>query len=154
MWVCMIFYEAFIRSRLTYACQTWTLTVEQFRKLDSADVHLKRRMINNGFRRRPIENDDDEGKIMPYVYYNEDVHRITKSSILSNYIKKQRTKFAAHIIRCPNTRNNSCLTVINTRNPETELDLCLNKLSSTPKSRETSSSSLPETENFKIENEN
>ena len=101
----MIFYEAFIRSRLTYACQTWTLTVEQFRKLDSADVHLKRRMINNGFRRRPIENDDDEGKIMPYVYYNEDVHRITKSSKLSTYIKKQRTKFAAHIIRCPNTRH-------------------------------------------------
>ena len=107
-----MFFNAFIRSRMTYACQTWTLTVEQLRKLDAADAYLKRRMIRNGFKRRGDEVDDDENSNpLKYVYYNSDVFKFCKnrsgqpSTAVSEFINKQRQKFVAHTIRQPNSRH-------------------------------------------------
>ena len=102
MWVRILFFNAFIRSRLTYACQTWTLTSRQSASLDSANAYLLRRMIRAGFKRHPNETDDI---IMPYVYSNAQVYKITNTSELHHFVDKQRTKFAAHIIRQPNSRH-------------------------------------------------
>ena len=102
MWIRQIFYNSFIRSRLTYACQTWTLTCEQTRKLNSTHVYLLRRMIRGGFKRQINETAEH---IMPRVYNAEKVLKICNASELSEFINKQRTKFAAHIIRQPNTRH-------------------------------------------------
>ena len=105
-----MFYDAFIRSRMTYACQTWTLTKEQIRRLDAADAYLKRRMIRNGFKR--LGTDDPENSYpQAYFYSNSDVYKFVKnrkgrpSPPLSEYINHQRTKFAAHICRQPNKRH-------------------------------------------------
>ena len=43
------FLNSFVCSRLTYACQNWNLTVDQFEKLDVMYHNLLRRMIRGGF---------------------------------------------------------------------------------------------------------
>lgn len=102
-WIRMKFYNAFIRSRLTYACQTWTLTKQQANSLDSAHAHFLRRMTKSGFRRRISDSEDEISQ--KYVYYNTDLFKFFKSGPVSTYIDKQRQKFAAHIIRQPNSRH-------------------------------------------------
>ena len=97
IWIRQMFYNAFIRSRLTYACQTWTLTCEQTRKLNSTHVYLLRRMIRGGFKRQTSETADH---VMPHVYNAGNILKIC-----SEFINKQRIKFAAHIIRQPNSRH-------------------------------------------------
>ena len=114
MWTRLTFYNAFIRSRMTYACQTWTLTSEQTRKLVAADADLKRRMIRGAFRRIGGETSEVVDTIenpQKYIYDNNSVYKFCKtrdqkpSEPLSVYINKQRQKFAAHIIRQPNNRH-------------------------------------------------
>ena len=111
MWIRLIFYNAFIRSRMTYACQTWTLTAEQIRKLNSADADLKRRMIRGGFKRIGGDVTDENSNPQRYIYSNLDIYKFCKtrngetSQQLSTYINKQRQKFAAHTIRQPNNRH-------------------------------------------------
>ena len=111
MWIRMMFYNAFVRSRMTYACQTWTLTAKQMGDLNSADAYLKRRMIRNGFKRRG-ENDSDLSRPpLAYFYSNSDIYKFCKSKNgepsqpLSEFINKQRQKFTAHTIRQPNSRH-------------------------------------------------
>ena len=109
-WIRMLFYNAFIRSRLTYACQTWTLTKSQIGKLNSTHSTFLRRMARNGFRRRipvsEVETTENESEIpRSYFYYNTDLYKIFKTSQVSDYIDTQRKKFAAHIIRQPNSRH-------------------------------------------------
>ena len=104
MWIRMLFYNSLIRSRLTYACQTWSLSQKQFALLNSTHAHFLRRMINNGFKRLPNNTDDPE-KCMPYHYHNTDIFQICKSAELADFINKQRQKFAAHIIRSSNSRH-------------------------------------------------
>ena len=111
MWIRMMFFNAFIRSRMTYACQTWTLTVEQLRKLDAADAYLKRRMIRNGFKRQGDDDDDENSNPMRYIYHNSHVFNFCKnrsglpSPAISEFINTQRQKFVAHTIRQPNFRH-------------------------------------------------
>ena len=129
MWIRLIFYNAFIRSRMTYACQTWTLTAEQTRKLNSADADLKRRMIRGGFKRVGGEITEENGNPKKYLYTNPDIYKFCKSrngaqsEPLSTYINKQRQKFTAHIIRQPNSRHTKQLLfnddmAPNSRNPK------------------------------------
>ena len=110
MWIRMMFFNAFVRSRMTYACQTWTLTAKQMADLNTADAYLKRRMIRNGFKRR---GDDDPENATPlaYFYSNSDVYKFCRSKNgipskpLSEFINQQRQKFTAHTIRQPNSRH-------------------------------------------------
>ena len=90
-----LFYNAFIRSQLTYACQTWTLTCEQTRQLNSTHVYLLRRMIRGGFKRQTSESAEH---IMPRVYNAEKVLKLSGSSFVCkkpyttrNYTTRART---------------------------------------------------------------
>ena len=75
---------------------------EQTRKLNSTHVYLLRRMIRGGFKRQTSETADH---VMPHVYNAGNVLKICNASELSEFINKQRIKFAAHIIRQPNSRH-------------------------------------------------
>ena len=44
--------NALVRSRLTYGCQVWTLSTEQWRRINSFYCGLLRRMVRGGFKRR------------------------------------------------------------------------------------------------------
>ena len=42
----------YLRSRLTYACQTWHLTQSQYNKIDAAQRKLLRKMVVGGEKRK------------------------------------------------------------------------------------------------------
>ena len=49
----VVILNALVRSRLTYGCQTWTLSAEQKRKINSFYCGLLRRLVRGGFKRKP-----------------------------------------------------------------------------------------------------
>ena len=104
----IVFLLAYVRSRLTYNCQNWTLTAEQFRKLDSTWMIFLRKMIRRGFERHGQENDEDDENDdnFKFRYRNSEVLEICKADYVSIFIRKQQRNYAAHVIRA----DNSCST--------------------------------------------
>merc|ERR1711894_106712 len=47
----MRYFDCFVRSRLTYGCQTWILTQQQYDRLEACQRKLIRHMIRGGFKR-------------------------------------------------------------------------------------------------------
>ena len=45
-------FNALVRSRLTYSCQAWSLTIRQLDRISSAYTMMLRKMVKNGFKRR------------------------------------------------------------------------------------------------------
>ena len=92
------FLNSFVRSRLTYSCQNWNLTLRQYEKLDVTYRNLLRRMVRGGFKRRG--NDDSDFR---YKLSNDKIHNICGTSnvrILSKINKK-----ASHVVRMPSERS-------------------------------------------------
>ena len=63
----VLFKEMFIRFHLqinvpkprqTYSCQTGNLTKQQMNKINSANRNMLRKMVNNGFKRKNVSEDD------------------------------------------------------------------------------------------------
>ena len=92
----IMFYNAFIRSRLTYACQTWTLTQAQSAELDAANTKLLRRMVRGGHKRRETPESDEIS--MAYLHKTPAILKVCQSVPLSSYINSQRTKFVSHLL--------------------------------------------------------
>ena len=103
------FYEVYIRSRLCYCCETWTLTVKQMNHIESAHIQLLRRMIRGGMERRSSKQDIKAAKKgedieinWAWKFTNEIILSISKSPSLTTFIPKQNLKWVAHICRAPN----------------------------------------------------
>ena len=88
------FLQAFVRSRMCYSAQAWTIKEQEMKVFESKWHGFLRRMINGGFARK---NDG-----MSYRYTNEDLIRITGTNSIRNFIQKQQLKFLAHICRMNN----------------------------------------------------
>lgn len=101
------YYNVFIRSRLTYGAQTWHLTLAQLNKIDAAHRKMLRRMIVGGQKRIGGDVDDEDSFKMKIG--TDRLLEICKSQNISEFIRKQQTKFAAHIIRQPNSSQNKQL---------------------------------------------
>ena len=98
----MAYFNIFIRSRLTYACQTWHLAQSQFNKIDAAQRKLLRKMVVGGEKRKPQNNEGDEIDYRMKIN-TEKLLKICKCENISEFVKKQQIKYAAHIIREPNS---------------------------------------------------
>ena len=72
------FLNSFVRSRFTYSCQNWNLTVIKVEKLDFTYWKLLRRMISVGFKRIG----DDYGDFR-YKFNDEKVNAIWCTSVLA-----------------------------------------------------------------------
>ena len=83
--------NSLIRSRLTYACQTWSLTAKQYNLLDATYNRMLRMMIRKGFKRK--ENS------WAYVLSNKDMCEICGTGSVSDFIHQQQKKYIAHVIR-------------------------------------------------------
>ena len=94
----MVFLRAYVRSRLTFNCQSWVLNLHQYRKIDATWRLFLRKMLRNGFRRK-FPNDENSFKLF---YSNNDIHRICKSRDVSEFIKIQQRNYAAHLVRSDN----------------------------------------------------
>ena len=84
-------YNALIRSRLTYGCQTWTLNSSQLRRLSSFHCGLLRRMVRGGFKRQ-----DDR---MAFKFTNNAILELCKTESIETFIARQQKNFLAHIVR-------------------------------------------------------
>ena len=87
--------DALVRSRLTYACQSWTVTQTQMQRLTSCYCSMIRKMIKGGYRR--------EKDSWRFALSNEDLLKIAKSEGIAEYVKRQQRNYAAHIIRKDNS---------------------------------------------------
>ena len=84
-------FNALVRSRLTYSCQTWTLTKKQTSRMNAAYVSLLRRMVRGGFARK-------EGTYH-YELTNSDIIKKCETEDIHAFMARQQRNFAAHIIR-------------------------------------------------------
>ena len=103
------FYEVYIRSRLCYCCETWTLTNKQLNHIESAHIQLLRRMTRGGMERISSKQDikaakNDEEMVINWAWKrsNEQIIAISKTVSLKYYISKQNLKWVSHICRAPN----------------------------------------------------
>ena len=88
--------NALVRSRLTYSCQTWTLTKRQTSHTNAIYVSMLRKMVRGGYRR----------KIGTYHYElsNSDILQKCKTEDIYQFIARQQRNFIAHVIRGENNR--------------------------------------------------
>ena len=88
-------FNALVRSRLTYGCQTWVLTNQQTDRIRACYNTMLRKMIRNGFKRKPDE--------FSYVMTNEVILQLCKTTPLNAFIEKQQKTYLAHVIRSDDT---------------------------------------------------
>ena len=89
-------FNSLVRNRLTYSCQTWTLTKRQASHVNAAYVSMLRRMVRGGFRRK-------DGTYH-YELSNVDIIRKCKTENIYQYVARQQRNFIAHVIRGDNKR--------------------------------------------------
>lgn len=114
--------EACVRSRLLYSVQAWEITSSELRKIESIWHNFLRRMIKNGFKRKNVpmeyskglkrskkskkENETDTAEPddldWSYIFSNDRLRMISKTSSISNFCKKQHLQYIAHITRLGN----------------------------------------------------
>ena len=95
------FLEACVRSRLTYATQSWRPNEHQMKKLESCWFGFLRRMIKGGFRRKPADNEGDTN--ISFVYSSLEVEAIVKSKPLRVFMDSQYLRYIGHVCRRNNT---------------------------------------------------
>ena len=86
--------DALVRSRLTYACQSWTVNQTQMQRLTSCYCSMIRKMIKGGYRR--------EKDSWRFCLSNDNLLKIAKSEGLEVFVRRQQRNYAAHIIRKEN----------------------------------------------------
>ena len=83
--------NALVRSRLTYACQAWSLAEKQLLRITSVYFGMLRRMTRNGFKRK--ENS------YAYIYSNKQLTEMAGTEHPRSFINRLQRSFTAHIIR-------------------------------------------------------
>jgi hypothetical protein len=90
-----MFLETYVRSRMCYSVQAWTLKENEMKMFESKWNGFLRRMTNGGFLRK--------GDTMSFRYSNVDILRITGAKPIRSYILDQQIKYLAHVCRMNNT---------------------------------------------------
>ena len=88
------FLNSFVRSRLTYACQSWNPTVFQLERLDSAYRRFLWRMVRNG-----LKFLDEDGGDYRMLIDNIRLHRLCGTSDVSSFLRQQQQNYMAAVMR-------------------------------------------------------
>ena len=83
--------NSLVRSRLTYGCQVWSLTANQYGLLNATYNRMLRIMVRNGFKRK-----DDS---WAFVLTNIEMYKICGTENLEAFINRQQRAYVAHIVR-------------------------------------------------------
>ena len=115
----IVFLYSYVRSRMTYGCQCWSVTQVNLDKLGRSYRLMLRKMVWGGFRRIDKQNNDFRYKIS-----NQLLHQNCQTEDISTYIRNQQVNFLAHIAR----KSNDCTTKQKTfeKNPNTRRGRKLN----------------------------
>ena len=87
--------NSLVRSRIVYSCQTWSTTKTQLNRMNALYMSFIRKMTSGGYNRK---ND-----AWSYIYSNDDLLRISQTTDLTTYIKRQQRTFVCNIVRKDNT---------------------------------------------------
>ena len=106
--------EACVRSRLLYSVQAWELSAKELKKIETIWHGFLRKMIANGFKRKNVplaylkakrsnpDTPEPDDLDWSYVFTNNQLEQITKTSSISNLCKTQHLKYIAHVTRLTN----------------------------------------------------
>ncbi len=112
--------ESCVRSRLLYSVQAWQLSTSELRKIQSIWHGFLRKMVTNGFKRKNVpkeyQNRKSKAKSIKakedlpkpddlnwaFIFSNEHLETITKTSNITNFCKQQHLKYLAHVTRLGN----------------------------------------------------
>ena len=83
--------DSMVRSRVTYSCQTWSITKTQLNRLQSLYMSFIRKMVNGGYKRKGED-------LWSYLYTNDDLLKVSGASNLTSYVQRQQYDFAIRII--------------------------------------------------------
>ena len=91
----LMFYNAFVRSRLCYCCSCWVVNGKQRDKVESCQVKHLRSMIRGGWSRRggPTSMQDDVGYDFKYVFRKCRLYEMSKAEPVLEFVDYQRTKW-------------------------------------------------------------
>ena len=101
MKVRMIYYNAYIRTRLTYGSQLWNLPFNLRGKIQKVHTKHLRTMAIRGFERRggPSSLRDEIGYNWKWVYRYNDLLKICRTDPVLDFTDFQRAKWISHVIR-------------------------------------------------------
>ena len=102
----IMFYNAYVRSRLCYLCGLWCISDKIRRTIHKTHINHLRSMISGGWRRKGGTRDmqDEVGFNFARVYSNEKIYKIAKTEPVLEFVDAQRAKWVAHVVRCDNDR--------------------------------------------------
>lgn len=88
--------NSLVRSRLTCACQTWTLTAIQMNQISAVYVSILRKMVKGGYRRKSGQ--------YAFELTNEDIIKRCSTESIHQYVNRLQRNFVAHVIRGKDTK--------------------------------------------------
>lgn len=100
----MVYFNAYVRSRLLYTCQGWNLNKSKYERLNACHRKFLRSMVRGGWGRKDKKNADYTFKISTARLY-----QICHCTEVSDFIKNQQKKYAGHLIRKENNDPNKTL---------------------------------------------
>ena len=104
------FYEVYVRSRLCYCCETWSLLKEQLNSLEATHMQFLRRMVRGGMERitsakdmKKLKEEGNEDEInWKWKHTNAKIFNLTKTLSMEEFIERQNCRWIAHVVRAPN----------------------------------------------------
>lgn len=111
-------YDSLCRSRLTYACQTWSTTSTKLSSVSAAYNQNLRNLVRGGNSRlmtplipeTELRSEEDQKYDMAYKMSNERIFEITGATRLEKYIRDQKINWFGHIYRLSNKHFTKMLT--------------------------------------------
>ena len=93
-------YKSIIRPTVTYGCETWTMSVTEQNCLLVFERTVLRKIYG------PTQNNEGTWRIKT----NEELETLIKKENIVRFIKSQRSRWAAHVMRMDTTRTVKKLT--------------------------------------------
>ena len=102
----LMFYNAFVRSRLCYCCSCWIVTEKQRGKVETCQVKHLRNMVKGGWGRKggPRSLQDEVGYDFSYVFKKRKLYQVSKADPVLDFVDSQRAKWIGHVVRYDNDR--------------------------------------------------
>ena len=109
----MKFYNTYIRSRLCYCCETWTLTSKQYKRIETVHTQFLRRMVRGGMARMSSRKEIEVSKAAATIgdgsgmdsinwawkHSNDVILTICQTQKIEQYIRNQNVKWITHVAR-------------------------------------------------------
>ena len=100
----LLFYHSYVRSRLCYLCGCWSISQKLRNKVKTCQMKHLRTIVGGGWKRKggATELMEEVGYNYAYVYKNNKIYEICRTSSVLDFVDEQNAKWCAHVVRCDN----------------------------------------------------